>query len=62
MGPSGYCFWPSGADRERNELLREQNELWREKNGYLHRIAEWLENGLGSEEIVVPVVDFTIRE
>src|SRR5882724_2465082 len=44
-------------DRERNELLREQNELKREQNSYLHRIAEWLENGLGPEE-----VDSTIRE
>ena len=45
------------SDREMNELLREQNELQREKNGYLHRIAERLENGLGPEEL-----DSTIRE
>ena len=43
------------SDRERNEFLREHNS-------YLHRIAERLENGLGSEEIGVPVVDSTIRE
>jgi len=42
------------SDKERNKLLREQNS-------YLHRIAEWLENGLGSEEIGVPVVESTIR-
>ena len=48
------------SDRERNKLLREQNELWREQNSYLHRIAEWLENGLGPEE--VEVLDSTIRE
>jgi len=41
------------SDRERNELLREQNS-------YLHRIAEWLENDLGPEE--VEVLDSTIRE
>ena len=49
-------------DRERNELLREQNELWREQNSYLHRIAEWLESGLGPKEIEVLVEDSTIRE
>src|SRR5882724_5296228 len=47
-------------DRERNELLREQNELWREQNSYLHRIAEWLESGLGPKEIEVLVEDSTM--
>jgi len=46
------------SDNERNELLREQNELWREQNGYLRRIAEQLESGLGPEE----VLDSTMRE
>ena len=55
-GPPVCCFGLLGlkeSDRERNELLREQN-------GYLHRIAERLENGLGPEE--VEVLDSTIRE
>jgi len=43
---------------ERNEILREQNELWREQNGFLRRIAERLESGLGPEE----VPDSTLRE
>ena len=42
------------------ELDKERNELLREQNSYLCRIVEWLENGLGSEEIGVPVVDSTI--
>jgi len=46
------------SENERNELLREQNELRREQNGYLHRIAERLESGLGPEE----VPDSTLRE
>ena len=46
------------SENERNELLREQNELRREQNGYLHRIAERLESGLGPEE----VPDSTLKE
>jgi len=38
--------------------LREQNELRREQNGYLCRIAEQLESGLGPEE----VPELTLRE
>ena len=40
------------------ELDMERNELLREQNNYLCRIAEWLESGLGPEE----VLDSTIRE
>jgi len=43
------------------ESDRERNELWREQNSYIHRIAEWLESGLGPEEIEVQVVDSTMR-
>src|SRR5882724_11208272 len=46
------------SENEQNELLREQNELRREQNGFLHRIAERLESGLGPEE----VPDLTLRE
>ena len=59
----------SGEDRWRAQAIafsllglkesdRERNELRREQNSYLRRIAEWLENGLGPEDIL----DSTIRE
>jgi len=38
------------------ESMEDQNELLREQNSYLHRIARFLENGLG------PGRDSTIRE
>src|SRR5882724_6340221 len=40
------------------ESENEQNEILREQNGFLCRIAEWLESGLGPEE----VPDLTLRE
>jgi len=47
---------------DQNELRREKNELHREQNSYVHGIASFLGNGLGPEEVEVPVEDSTIRE
>jgi len=66
---SGTSGWKSSGLQEitstilgLKESMEDQNELQREQTSYLHRIARCFDNGLGPEEIEVPVEDSTIRE